>query len=424
MKKNIAAEQSNLLSQYVKLSRKLGKPANMRETRKFICSFDKLKRLFGSFSDLQREAVSSHPELEEMQTKALLHIEDIQDYRLDLIKKDNNKKNRKLTSTVSALEFLERFSENTFKGRVKPHHPPKTVKRIDRALNLVLSDLHFGADIKAIETGFLDYGPTQEARRLAMVVKQTVEYKPQYRDSTVLNISLLGDIIQHKLHDAQDAAPVSEQVCRAIHLLTQAFAQLAENFPKVVIHCATGNHGRDLNRHKERAASGKWDSLETVVYYSVKNALSAYKNIVFNIPKTPFVMYEVLGHKIFATHGDGVINPGNPGKALNIARLEQQINKINASLKDQEEVKVAIVGHTHCASVSQLSSGAIMVTNGALPPVDPFAVSLGILENNASQTLFESVMDHPVGDIRFIRVGAKEDNDNTLDNIISPWEEL
>src|SRR5690606_4717458 len=138
--------------------------------------------------------------------------------------------------------YVQHFSETVFSGRVKPYNPPKSKAKIKRALFLTLSDLHFGADIRSEETGHLSYGKVEEARRFAEVIKQTIEYKPQYRKETELHVNLLGDIIQHKLHDPQDAAPVSEQVCRAIHLLSQGISQLGENFGKVIVHCATGNH--------------------------------------------------------------------------------------------------------------------------------------------------------------------------------------
>ena len=295
------------------------------------------------------------------------------------------------------------------------------MKESKRALNLTLSDLHFGADIKAQETGYLTYGTVEESRRFAEIIKQTIEYKPQYRKDTELHVNLAGDIIQHKLHDPQDAAPVSEQICRAIHLLSQGFAHLAENFPKVTVYCATGNHGRDLNRHRDRATSGKWDSLETIIYFALKKQLSLYKNLTFIIPKTQYVTYEVFGHKHFVTHGDNVIKSGNPGKSLNIASMENQINRINNSLKDAEEIHVCIVGHTHCASVSNLNSGCVMITNGALPPVDQYTVSIGYLENRASQTLFETTKDHAVGDLRFLRVGQVVDNNKELDKLIIPF---
>lgn len=268
----------------------------------------------------------------------------------------------------------------------------------------------------------MGFTKTEESRRLAAIVKETINYKIQYRKNTKLKLLLLGDIIQNSLHDPRDGAVLAEQVCRAIHLLTQAISQLSANFPVVEVECQTGNHGRNTARHHGRAVNQKWDSVETLIYYSLMKAASSLKNVKFNIPQTPYGSYDVFGHKILYTHGDTFLKPGYPGTSINTKSLEGQINKINASLKDHDEYKAFIVGHVHTGSVTFLNNGAAMITNGALVPPDEFAVSIGIVESQAGQMLFESVKNYPVGDIRFIRVGEKEDKNKELDRIISPWK--
>lgn len=423
MKPNPTKENGQILIEYVKLARKLGKLPSQREAIRFICSAGKIHNHFdGSFENLKRLALETHPELQDLVIPQKLLFDDLNDYKLELEKKKINKVNKVTLDNLLTVDMLSQFVDTIFDKTIKPYNPPKEKKNFKRAINLTLSDLHFGADIKSEETGYLTYGPIEESRRFAEVIKQTIDYKPHYRKETILCVNLIGDLIQHKLHDPQDAAPVSEQICRAIHLLSQGLAQLGENFPRVNVYCATGNHGRDLNRHRERATSGKWDSLETIIYYALKKSLANYTNIHFTIPKTPYILYNVFTHKVFATHGDNVIKVGNPGKNINIANIENQINKINASMNDTDEIKVAIVGHTHCASVSNLNSGTVLVTNGALPPVDQYTVSIGYLENRASQTIFEMTEEHPLGDVRFIRVGKNTDTNKQLDKIIKPYE--
>jgi hypothetical protein len=382
------SEKRELIKEYFQLARKLGKLPSSREVRKFICSSDKFVRIFGSFKVLQEQTVLAYPSLNEFIMPAVLSDKHIEDYRLSLEKTKRVKDNKATLKQSSTQSFIEHFSTSVFSGKIVPHTTPKTSKKISRSLILTLSDLHFGSDTKAEETGAHSFGRLEEARRFAEVIKQTIEYKPQYRQDTELHVNLLGDIIQHKLHDAQDAAPISEQVCRAIHLLSQGIAQLGQSFGKVTVHCATGNHGRDMNRHPGRATSGKWDSVETVIYYAVKSALTKFPNVLINIPKTPYVLYDILGHKVMATHGDNVINP---------------------------------VGHVHVASITKLGCGANLITNGPLCPVDQFAVSIGILEGQSSQTLVECTAAYPLGDIRFLEVGEKQDKDQSLDKIIKPW---
>jgi hypothetical protein len=415
-------ENGEILLAYVKLARKLGKLPSQRETVRFVCSAEKIRNHFdGSFNNLKELALEKYPELQDILIPSKVVFDDLNDYKLELEKKNIDKKNKISLNNLLTVDALSRFVDTIYTGRIKPYKANSQKKPTTRALNLVLSDLHFGADIKSEETGYLNFGAVEESRRFAEVIKQTIDYKPHYRSVTELHVNLLGDIIQHKLHDAQDAAPVSEQISRAIHLLGQGLAQLGEAFGSVKVYCATGNHGRDLNRHHSRATSGKWDSVETVIYFAIKKILQDYKNITFIIPKTPYVTYDVFGHKVFSTHGDNVLKVGNPGKNLNIASVENQINRINASMNDKEEIKVCIVGHTHCASVSNLNSGCVMITNGALPPVDQYTVSIGYTENRASQTIFESTSEHAVGDVRFIRVGKSTDEDKRLDLIVKPF---
>lgn len=325
----------------------------------------------------------------------------------------------KLINNEKALAVFKDFKLPSFK-------PYKSVgnKKISRALNVVLSDLHFGSDISKEETGGLDFGKTEEARRFARIVKEVISYKPQYRNETELNVILLGDLIQNQLHDQRDGAPLAEQICRAIHLISQALMHFSNHFPKVIIHSNSGNHARNTTRHHSRAVNQKWDSFETVIAFALKDAFKNIKNIEFKIPLTPFVSYEVFGKKIFATHGDSVLKPGFPGKGISTGSLENQINKINATLNDNDEYSVFIVGHVHTNSITNLANGATMITNGALVPSDEFAVSIGLLENSCGQFIFESVKDYPVGDMRFVRVSQKDDQDKELDSIIKKFSGL
>ena len=338
---------------------------------------------------------------------------------------------KELVSYISKLEkevanlsiFEEKIIKEISKNKpinIKQYKPLKKEK-IFRELNLVLSDLHIGSDIDGESTGQLDFGKVEESRRLARIVKETIEYKLEHRDSTKLNVLLLGDIIQNQLHDLRDGAPLAEQAARAINLLSQAIAQLSANFREISVYCNTGNHGRNTGRHHERAVNQKWDSIETIIYYAIKQSLKNLKNVKVIIPKTPYVTYEVFGKKVFATHGDTVLKPGYPGSSIKTGSLENQINRLNASLKDHEEYHVLIVGHVHVASVTHLSNGAVMLTNGALVPVDEYAVSIGMTECTNGQYLFESVKDYPVGDCRLIKVDVKDDNNPKLDEIIKPF---
>jgi hypothetical protein len=323
--------------------------------------------------------------------------------------------------------FMSRFEDcldRVFKNNPIPEQKcfvKKSKDKVERHLNLMLSDLHFGANLKKREFPYA-YGQTEYARRLAKVMAETAEFKPQYRSSTILNMNLLGDIIQGALaHDKRDGDPIAEQAATAIHLLTQAITFASAHFWKVVVRCTPGNHGRILSRHEDRAFNGKWDSFETIIYYAVKQAVAHLKNVEVHIPYEPYFTYDVFGEHLLFTHGDTVVNVGNPGRSINVRSLDQQISKLNATRPTGEQFKIVGVGHVHVASRVKLGSKVILMSNGPLTPPDGFAVGMGTLDGSFSQTLFESVPGYPAGDYRELEVGLATDKDANLDKIIKPF---
>lgn len=322
------------------------------------------------------------------------------------------------------LDSLDSLLHKRLGGKIVPsgYSLNKSRAPIHREVNICLSDLHIGAHLTKDE-GFMAYGHTEEARRVAQVVKQVIEYKLQYRNESLLRVHLLGDIIQGKLHDVQSGDTQTEQIVTAIDILSQAIAVLAKHYPKVVVHCITGNHGRNQVRHRVLAVQGKYDSHETTIYHALRIAASNLKNVEFDIPKKAYVTFDSFGMKVFATHGDTIFDVGQMWNTINVNTLERQINRINASQPKQEEYKLFFVGHIHMGSLVHLPNHVKLITNGALIPSDDYAQSIGMFENTCGQTLWESTPGHIVGDYRFIEVEGA-DQDATLDKIIKPFKGL
>ncbi len=344
----------------------------------------------------------------------------------DLQERNGVVRNRAITTAYARDELfrqeLTAAMSTIFKNKIvaKPYKAKK--KQItERQVNLLLSDLHFGAMLDPREVPSR-YGTTEEARRFAAVVVQAGEYKPQYRDETTLTVHLAGDIIQNQLHDARDGAPLAEQIASAIHLLTQGLAYLATRYKQVEVHCATGNHGRFVSRHKERATFQKWDSIETIIYFAVQTALKHLPNVTVEIGYTPYYLYDSFGKRGMVTHGDTVIRPGFPGSSIDIRGVRGQINEFNAALQTHEQVSLFAVGHVHTASVVQMGNGAVFVSNGALIPPDAYAGSIGIHESVCGQTLWESVPGHIFGDYRFLCVDSYTDKDKSLEQVVQPFK--
>ncbi len=326
--------------------------------------------------------------------------------------------------------FLEDFKAvaNKYLGkRIPPsgyalRRPTKAKKGADsRVLNLMLSDLHFGAALDPSEVG-KRYDYEEEARRLAWVVRETSKFKVDHREQTELHVHLLGDIIQGNLHDPRDGQPLATQVADAMHLLHQAIAFLAQNFPSVKVFCTPGNHGRNAARYTDRQVKDKVsDSHETDIYIGVAIACKQYRNVNFHIPRTPYYVQEVFGQRGFFTHGDTVLKPGYPGKSIAVESVRGQINEINSKLEVDRRYKLFAVGHVHVGSLVRLPGNWTFMSNGCLIPPDAFANSIGIFDCTCGQWLWESVPEHIVGDSRFLVIPDAADTDASLEAIIRPF---
>ena len=323
------------------------------------------------------------------------------------------------------LEQVQAALEASLTSRyvVGKEYKPKKASSTKRILNLLLGDLHFGANLDQRECP-LQYGRLEESRRIAAVVKQTAEYKLDHRDETELYIHLLGDLIQGQLHDPRDGAPLAEQIADAIHLLTQAIVFLSGEFKKVTVFCTTGNHGRNTARHNDRAVCQKFDSHETVIYYALKTVVAHIRNVTVEIPRTPYYSAKIFGMSLFATHGDSVLKPGFPNRSIEVESVRKQINELNSSRGADQQYECVVVGHVHTASCTRLPNNVMFISNGCLIPTDQYAQSIGITCTACCQTLFESVPGIIVGDRRDIIVNQKTDKDESLDKIIQPFSDF
>ena len=326
-----------------------------------------------------------------------------------------------LAFSYTKANLFEDAIKKAFKGnQVNPskyalskHTEPK-----DRIFNLLISYLHIGANLTEDEVGNT-YGPIEERRRLAAVVRQAIEYKRQYREQTVLRVHILGDVIHGVIHEPEGSATLTNQAGRAIRYLTAMLEAFSSHFPKVEVSCLPGNHGRNPLKHPVHAYSQKSDSFENMIYDSVKVATQKLPNVFIAIPTNQYYTCSMFGKTAIFAHGDGALRIGSPGKAINTELASTIVNKYNSKVGDSsQKVFLACIGHTHVASMFMLGCGATFITNGALVPPDAFAIGINQPHNVNGQWLFESTREHIVGDNRFITIDDKVDGDKSLDTII------
>ena len=343
---------------------------------------------------------------------------------------DTVRRNRSVADTVGRervfMDQLKAALLEAFKDLPRPTGLPKKARaKIRRIINLIFSDTHYGSNLDPREVGH-KYGPVEEARRTAAICRQAASYKLDHREETELNLHFLGDMIQGQLHDMRDGLPLAEQVAAAMRILVQAVIFLASQFPKVVVWCTPGNHGRNSWRHRDRATNQKWDAIETMIYTAVKLACERLPNVTVKLGYEPKYDFEIFDRMGMGTHGDTVINPGYPNKSIDVAGIKKQVDSINNARvqKKQKPYSLFIMGHVHTGALIHLPGGVIVMTNGCLIPPDAYANSIGIFDTACGQWMWESTPDHAVGDARFVTVDEETDRDASLDAIIQPFTGL
>jgi predicted phosphodiesterase/arsenate reductase-like glutaredoxin family protein len=351
-------------------------------------------------------------------------------YEEKLLNKMNNKSKSisikeeldRISKKEISLDFLSEFDKLIKKCKFKTHPARIRVKssvKIKRVLFAHLSDTHFASLIDSIEMDNLNkYGHVEEARRLALFIKQIAEYKPEHRKDTELVLAINGDIMQGVIHDIESTAPMATQVSCAIHLLSQAITYLSSEFAKVRVICTTGNHGRFMHKsNRGRQSKQKWDGFDTILHVALKHISKYYKNVTIEVPTTPYAKVNILGHTFLVLHGDTVFNVGNPGKNISTEKLKNSINDIMSGLG---KIDVVVVGHVHVFLYTVLNNGVKLVVNSSMSGIDEFCQSIGILKNQPGQQIFEVTDKYAVGDLRFIDL-SEADNDSSLDSIIEPF---
>jgi len=315
--------------------------------------------------------------------------------------------------------FSEIFENNPITipaGKVKL----KKTKYKKRMLTLLWSDLHFGVDVDPREILKSEFNWTIASRRMAKLVQQAVQWKPEHREETTLQIVLNGDILHGIIHLSEaNIKEVTEQIWGATAILAKAIGYLSQDFGRIDVLCLPGNHDRVTYRTGERAIVQRWNSHSHQVYLALKCWFRETKHVNFDIPMAGLGTYDAPGgHLIFASHGDTEPSTSNVGKSFNVSKTTEALLKMNAGEVFDRKASVVLFGHWHQPSQFMLPDGTVCIVNGSLIGSESFAQNgIGFFNSMPAQIMFESVPDYPVGDFRIVQL-RDADNDENLDKII------
>lgn len=334
-----------------------------------------------------------------------------------------NKRQARIHSLTHAREMLlARRFEMLSKSLEWPktfgtYAPRKKNSVTQRILNLLLTDLHAGANMPADENP-IPYNVTAFNRRLASVVVQACDYKPQYRDETELNMYWAGDGMEgNLLHGTQfDQDPTPVQLVAYARAMYSAVAYASLHFKRVNVWVLGGNHGRDKLLHPGRALASRKFNFERAVGLLVADRCAHLPNVNFTVPTAALAVVPLFDKKAIVLHGDAEAKLKAPSASGGHQAWQGAIDKFNAEKLWTDRCDALLAGHFHDPAVMYFDTG-VGICNGPLIPPGGYARAGGY-RGPCGQFLFESVPGFVVGDLRYIRVGVEQDRDASLADII------
>lgn len=318
---------------------------------------------------------------------------------------------REASIYIAERFFRDKVEPTGYARFARPEAPAK------RTACLLLSDLHLGSELDSLDEP-VTFKATEEARRLEFILRQFVEFKPQYRDTTEALVIINGDIIEGMLlHDMRSGSPLAEQKAIFWNYFTRFIGYVAQMYRSVRVVCQPGNHGRDKLRHPGRATSSKWDSTEWAMFYALSMMCSQLHNVTWSIPHRAISIVDVHGQTLGVTHADTELKLGHPDTKAK--ENFGTVSKINSTNLYGAQFDGWVFGHFHTGRFQPGNPGILW--NAALVPPNGHARTSGYIGESQGQWIWESVEGHLFGDLRFCAVGPAQDNDERLGKLIEPF---
>lgn len=334
---------------------------------------------------------------------------------------------RKLERWVGDGAYLSERLEDTLARAVRIHPPvlkyqppPLTTQNLiveERAVVAVMSDTHYGYEVDPTEVPGGRFSWLEAARRTAAFCEALAL---EAEASPTLHLVLAGDLIEGAIHlDDKGIDHMATQIDGARQILTSAIDYLSGQFQEVFVECAIGNHDRWPHRNGgKRVGVQKWDSAVTSIYRALEVIFGHKDNVTVSMPRTPWCLFDVCGHQVWASHGDNVLNLRHPRKTLALSRILQDL-LIFEKAKQIEPIAY-VIGHHHCPLTTPLpgtSKNARLIVNGDLKGETAFGHSIGIFAGGPSQTYFTVTKQQGLQYSRIVDLAQADDREE-LDAII------
>lgn len=316
-----------------------------------------------------------------------------------------------------------------------PAKPPRWVTdSVDHIVNgktssvpiLCLGDWHYGERVNPAEAGGYKFNAAIAEDRIRRTIEKTVSLT---RDALAgleypgIVVALLGDMVSGSLHPElaeSDEFSIFMSILKVRDLLIATIKALADEFGRVFVPTAVGNHGRILDR-KPRAKGYSERNVDWLVYQLLTREFASDPRVTVMVPDAGETVFRVYGLTFLLSHGDMLGTRGGDGiiGALGpIMRGSMKTLRSVASLG--VDVDHLIIGHWH-----QSIFLPQVTVNGTVKGPDEYALKfLRAPAEDPSQTL---MVMHPQHGLTFRQPIFLRDEacpDRTRQAASSRWVEV
>ncbi|CDQ41752.1 metallophosphoesterase family protein [Virgibacillus salexigens] len=281
--------------------------------------------------------------------------------------------------TIKAFEWID----------IKPPKPIKGTKdNVEEAI-LLFSDAQIGEHISEEDTqGFGEYNINIFKERMDKLVRQVRENVASHRLSKniqTLNLFMLGDNVDgigiYRGQEHHLDALVVEQLLVGAEKIAESIIHLLGTFEKINITGIVGNHGR-IGRKGENPSHVNYDFL---LYKMLEKMLQNYKErIEWTIPKSNWILKDVLGNGFLLLHGD-TIKGWNGIPYYGIDRADSRLTKMLQS--QGKTYKYLCLGHHHNPGDVDSPNGE-KILNGTMVGGSSFSINQLHTTSRPSQWFF------------------------------------
>lgn len=237
---------------------------------------------------------------------------------------------------------------------------------------LFLSDIHYDEVVLANQISHVNaFTRTIANRRLKMLFTKTLDLlvhhmaNPKY-EYFVLNLGgdCLSGLIHEELRETNEC-PIAQSIMALTDQLVAGITMLLEQFPRIIVNCVVGNHGRFDK--KPRMKNRAYENYEWLLYQFVAKHFHEYRDIVFTIADGADCPYTIYSTRFLLTHGDQFKGGSGIAGALSPLMLGDARKRKRAIAIDQP-FDYLLMGHWHTL---WMAKGIIV--NGSVKGYDEYA---------------------------------------------------